>query len=266
MKKLLLIPLALFITACPGGSKEVPPPTPPPVPVSDTGTAQASAAAAAPSVPSNTGGGKKFVAKGNITFTGKVPTDVVKMQADQVCATAHKGKTVTQYAIVTGPGNGLANVLVTLREGKSLPGSAAALSPAVLDQKGCIYTPHILPVQVNQPVTIVNSDPTMHNVNAQSKTGQGFNAGMPTAGQKMEKKFSKPEVVRVKCDVHGWMNAYIAVLDHHYYAVTGPDGSFTFSDLPAGKYNAEVWHEKLGTQNIPFEVVDKDVTVSAAFN
>lgn len=253
MKKLILLPLALFIAGCPGGNES---PTPAPVPKS--GAAQAAAAI--------NQAGPKFVAKGTITFTGKVPSDTVKFQADRVCAEAHKGQTVPQYQIVVGPGNGLANALVVLKEGPQLGASAAALTPALLDQKGCLYSPHILAVQVNQPVTIQNSDTTMHNVNASSKVGQGFNSGMPSAGNKLEKKFSKPEVIRLKCDVHGWMNAYIAVMDHHYYVVTGPDGSFTFSELPAGKYHAEVWHEKLGTKNVEFEVKDKDVTgLSAAF-
>jgi len=244
---LVFVPVLGLLVSC-TGSKEEAPPAPAAAPVS--------AAAMA---------GPKFKVNGKVTFAGAVPNDLVKMNADRVCAEYHKNKVVRQYSLVVGQGNGLAHAFVTIKEGATLGGAAAPTTAATIDQKGCLYEPHILGVRVGQPVTILNSDPTMHNVNAVSKVGQGFNAGMPTAGQKMEKKFTKPEMVRLKCDVHGWMNAYVGVVDHPFFAVTDKDGNFTISDLPAGKYTAEVWHEKLGTKTGTVTIEGKDGDVTVAF-
>jgi plastocyanin len=132
-------------------------------------------------------------------------------------------------------------------------------TPVVLNQKGCQYSPHVFGVQVGQPVQIVNSDPTLHNVHAMPKTNQEFNMGQPIQGMKFDHTFTAREVmVPFKCDVHGWMNAHMAVLDHPFFAVTGPDGTFTIKGLPPGKYTIEAVHEKLGTQTITVELAAKD--------
>jgi hypothetical protein len=121
--------------------------------------------------------------------------------------------------------------------------------PVVLDQKGCHYQPHIFGVQVGQPVQIVNSDSTLHNVHGVAKVNSEFNTGQPIQGMKFTHTFSAKEVmVPFKCDVHGWMNAYAGVLDHPYFAVSAADGTFTLKGLPPGTYTIEAWHEKLGTQ------------------
>jgi hypothetical protein len=101
---------------------------------------------------------------------------------------------------------------------------------------------------MNQPLEIVNSDPTLHNIHAMPKANTEFNNGQPIQGMKMTHTFKAKEVmVPFKCDVHGWMNAYVAVMDHPYYAVTGNDGTFSLASLPPGTYTIEAWHEKLGT-------------------
>jgi plastocyanin len=118
-----------------------------------------------------------------------------------------------------------------------------------LDQKGCHYAPHVFGVRAGQPVEIVNSDPTLHNVNAMAKVNQSFNLGQAIQGMKNQKVFKTPEVmVHIKCDVHNWMNAYAGVLNHPYFAVTANGGSFELKGLPPGTYTIEAWHEKLGTQ------------------
>jgi hypothetical protein len=122
-----------------------------------------------------------------------------------------------------------------------------------LDQKGCRYIPHVFAVRVNQPIEILNSDPTLHNIHALPKNNQEFNNGQPIQGMKMQHTFKAKEImVPFKCDVHGWMNAYVAVMDHPYYAVTAPDGRFELKDVPPGTYTVEAWHEKLGpmTQSV----------------
>ena len=103
-------------------------------------------------------------------------------------------------------------------------------------------------IRVGQPLTIVNDDPTLHNIHALPKNNQEFNVGQPLQSMKMNETFTTPEVmVPFKCDVHGWMNAYAGVLDHPYFAVTAADGTFSLKGVPPGTYTVEAWHEKLGT-------------------
>jgi hypothetical protein len=117
----------------------------------------------------------------------------------------------------------------------------------------CRYHPHVFGMRVNQPLTIVNSDPTLHNIHAIPKANKEFNNGQPIQGMKMTHTWETKEVmVPFKCDVHGWMNAYVGVLDHPYFQVTGKDGKFDLKTVPPGTYTIEAWHEKLGamTQSV----------------
>lgn len=199
--------------------------------------------------------GPTYSLSGKVSFSGTAAKpEVVKMNADPACAKVNQGQTVTSESLIVNPNKTLANVFVYVKEGA--PAAPPASSDAVtFDQRGCRYLPHVLGLRVNQTLKILNSDPTLHNVNAQGKANSGFNAGMPTQGQVLEKKFTKPEVmVRVKCDVHGWMSAYIGVLDHPYFAVTDGNGGFSIPGLPAGNYVLEAWHEKLGTKTQPVVV------------
>ena len=101
---------------------------------------------------------------------------------------------------------------------------------------------------VKSETEILNSDDTLHNIHSLPEKNEAFNLGMPVKGMKYTKKFDKPEVmIRIKCDVHGWMSAYCGVLSHPFFAVTAEDGTYTIKDLPAGTYTIEAWHEKLGT-------------------
>jgi plastocyanin len=166
--------------------------------------------------------------------------------------------------IVVGAGNGLANVFVYVKEGVSGTYPAPA-TPVVLDQKGCAYRPHVFGVMTGQPIDILNSDDTLHNVHAIPEVNKAFNQGMPVPGSKVSKSFTKPEVmVRIKCDVHGWMSSWAGVLPHPFFAVSGEDGSFTIKGLPAGTYVIEAWHEKLGTQTQKVTVGENEAK-SAAF-
>ena len=137
----------------------------------------------------------------------------------------------------------------------------------MLDQKGCHYSPHVFGLRTGQPLEILNSDQTLHNVNAMAQVNQAFNMGQAMQGMKSQKTFTKPEVmVRIKCDVHGWMNAYAGVLSHPYFAVTANGGAFELKDLPPGTYTIEAWHEKLGTQTQSVTLGAKETkTVGFAF-
>jgi plastocyanin len=201
---------------------------------------------------------------GRIKFDGKPPTPrVIRMDSDQLCMPEGPN---TSEVIVVGPGNGLQNVFVYVKDGLGDRTFPAPKTPVVLDQKGCKYLPHVFGAQVGQPVTIVNSDNTLHNVHAVPKANTEFNFGQSKKGQDTTQIFQQPEVmVPFRCDVHGWMNAYAGIMAHPYYAVSKPDGSFEIKGLPAGTYTIEAWHERLGTQTTKV-TVDGKAGATAAFS
>lgn len=185
---------------------------------------------------------------GKVAFTGTAPEmSVLDMNADPYCAGAH-AEPVKSEEVVVNPNGTLKNVFVYVKIGLEGKTFEVPATPAVIDQKGCHYEPHVFGMQVGQPLQIINSDSTLHNVHGMPKETAEFNLGMPIQGMKLDRKFDKPEVmVKFKCDVHPWMNAYIGVLTHPHYAVSGEDGTYKISNLPAGKYTLEAWHEKYGT-------------------
>lgn len=200
--------------------------------------------------------------KGKVSFGGPVPKgDAVKMSADAKCADQHKGGFT--FSPVNGSGGGLADVFVYVKTG--LQGKTFTPPPepkVILDQQGCWYHPHVLGIMVGQKLEIRNSDPTMHNVNAQPE----FNAAMPPAVKKMEKTFKKTKVMfRIKCNVHPWMTAYAGIVENPYYAVSGPDGTFEIKGLPPGKYTLEAWHEKLGAKTMDVTVAASGATANIKF-
>ncbi len=123
------------------------------------------------------------------------------------------------------------------------------------DQNGCQYSPHVFGVMVDQKIEIINDDETLHNVHALPKNSKQFNIAQPKKGMKMTQSFSSPEVmVKVKCEVHNWMAAYVGVMDHPFFAVSDDQGNFTIKDLPAGDYEIEAWHEKYGATTMKVSV------------
>ena len=150
----------------------------------------------------------------------------------------------------------LANVIVYL-EGVSYNGKAPT-KPVVLDQSGCIYSPHVVGLRAGQPLKILNSDATMHNIHGLPKVNREFNFGMPKSLKEKSVTFEKAEsVFVVKCDVHPWMKSYAQVFDHPYFAVTGPDGSFSIKDVPDGTYKAVAWQEKFNKRTLSQNVTVK---------
>ena len=197
---------------------------------------------------------------GKINFKGTKPApSKITMNADPRCIKLHSGKDVFSEQVAVNPNNTLQYVFVYVKkglEGKKFPTPA---EKRTIDQKGCMYNPHMFGVMVNQPIEITNSDPTMHNIHALPKNSKQFNIAQPKQGMKMTQKFDKAEVmVKVKCEVHNWMASYIGVLDHPFYAVSDNQGNFTIKDLPAGTYELEAWHEKYGTQTMQVTVGASD--------
>jgi plastocyanin len=198
---------------------------------------------------------------GTVTYEGKIPAlKPIAMDADPNCAKKHAGAPQPSDILVLGQGNTMANIMVRvvggLPAGKTFP---APTTPAVMDQKGCHYEPHVFGIQVGQPFKILNSDGILHNVHALPKVNAPFNKAMPANVTETTTTFNKDEgMFQIKCDVHPWMTAYAAVLTHPFYSVTGKDGKFNIKDLPAGTYQVEAWHEKLGTQKATVTVGASD--------
>ncbi len=246
MRRLLGMVAAVLVTAgCGGGEQQAPAPSAGPsavAPAAATGTARI---------------------QGVATYANGDPDAAIQMGADPVCQDLHSEPVMTEKVVTDG--GHLANVFVYVKSGIS--GKHAAPSqPAVIDQKGCQYHPHVSGVVVGQKIVIRNSDPTLHNIHALPAKNAEFNAGQPFQGMEMEKSFDRPEVmVRFKCDVHPWMSSYMGVLEHPYFAVSGADGSFSIGSLPAGTYTLEAWHEELGTQTQEVTVADGQ-TLDVAFD
>jgi plastocyanin len=186
---------------------------------------------------------------GSAVYTGTVPNlKPLSVSAEPVCAKKHE--TIPNEALVLGAGNSMANVVVRvvsgLPAGKAWP---APTTPVTMDQVGCQYVPHVMGIMVGQPFKVLNSDGILHNVHALPKVNQAFNMAMPPTRKDATATFGKEEgMFVIKCDVHPWMQSYMGVFSHPFFAVTGTDGKFTIANLPAGTYEIEAWHEKLGTQ------------------
>ena len=202
---------------------------------------------------------------GTVKLEGAAPTaQPISMDADSACADAHS-EPVLLEEVVVGDAGALQNVFVYVKKGLEGQTFDVPKTPVSLDQKGCQYIPHVFGVQVGQPIDIINSDSTLHNVHSLPKNSKEFNLGMPIPGMRIKRTFNTAEVmVKFKCDVHPWMSAYVGVVDHPFFAVTGSDGSFEIKDLPAGSYVLEAWHEKYGTQTVNV-TVDDAAPPSASF-
>lgn len=151
------------------------------------------------------------------------------------------------------------NAFVYVKEGLENFKFDTPTTPVVIDNLKCLYSPRVVGVQVNQPIELHNSDPTLHNIHSYPQKSAGWNLGLPFQGMKVVKKFAEPDVmVTLKCDVHPWMRGFIGVVSHSYYQVTGAEGSFRFDNLPAGQYTLEAWHERFGVQSAQVTVAPQE--------
>ena len=185
---------------------------------------------------------------GRVAFEGTPPENpIVKMAADPACLRANaSGMVFDNYIVKDG---GLDNVFVYVKDGLGQYHFDVPAEPVKLDQQGCRYVPYVLGVRVGQPIEISNSDETTHNVHSLPDINREFNFAQFVKGQKNIQTFTTAEVmVPFKCDLHGWMNAYIGVVEHPFFAVTADGGRFELKGLPPGTYTVEAWHHKAGRQ------------------
>ncbi len=212
-------------------------------------------AAAAPVAPAGKG-----VVKGTVKFTGTVPAAAdIPASNDPAC----EGMATKEASLLVKDGN-LQNVLVRVK-GK-VPGAPAAPStPVVVDQSKCTYVPRVQGALAGQQVAFKNSDGTLHNVRGIVGTKPAFNVAQPPSGAPVERPMpADADVLKLKCDVHPWMSAFVVSNENPYFATTGEDGVFSLEGLPAGTYTVEAWHETLGTKTAEVTVTD-DAPAETAF-
>ena len=202
--------------------------------------------------------------RGIVTFSGTIPESRTVIVTDDTDAC---GRFVQIHELEVAPDGGLANAVVSLTDITSGAVLEAPTSPATLDQRGCRFTPHVVLAGVDQVVEILNSDPVAHNVHTVAFDNRSFNRTQPPSVEKIEVSFPIAEKVRARCDIHGWMSAWIVVVDHPYNAVTDSNGGFAIGNIPDGTYTLEIWHETLGatTQTItvtPGQVTDLSIEVA----
>lgn len=204
---------------------------------------------------------------GKVNFSGEPPAmKTIDMSATPACAQQHAAPQRSEELVVNG-NHTLKFVFVWLKSGVPERNWPAPGAPAVLDQIGCMYEPHVIGVMVNQEVRFGNSDPTNHNIHPLPRLNAEWNESEAPKTSDLVKRFSKQEVmVPVKCNIHPWMRAYIGVVSHPFFAVTGDDGSFTLKGVPPGKYIVEAWQERLGRKEVEVTIGPKeDKTVDFDF-
>ena len=223
------------------------------------------AAPAGPSVDPATAGTVTAIVK----FEGQPPApEMMTLTGDPKCVSENGGPQRADERIVVGENQSLQNVFVYVKDGLGGFGFPIPSEPVVLDQDQCRYTPRVLGVRVGQTLQVRNSDPLLHNVRSNGVINQAFNKSTPLEGMSFSHTFATKEVmVPFKCDVHGWMSAYVGVLDHPYFGTTASDGNVALGNLPPGTYTIEAWHEALGTRTQQVTIgakESKDVSFSFA--
>jgi plastocyanin len=219
--------LSIFLLACGGGDGDT-----------DRGQAGVTAAVEVENPATLTG---------HIAFTGAPPArQTIDMREEPACAERFDPDYPHAHAVAVRDGR-MQNTFVYISEGIT-DRHPAPDEQVLIDQVACIYTPRVVGVQTGQTIVFRNSDGLLHNIRATPSVNRGFNVSQPT-NMDTPRSFNAREVmIPVECNVHGWMDAYIGVLDHPYYAVSGEDGSFRITNIPPGTYTIETWHEQYGTQ------------------
>jgi hypothetical protein len=209
--------------------------------------------------------GNEGTITGKVTLQGAAPKfKPLGMDADAVCASKHSGP-VFPEAVVTNQNGTLRNVLVYVKSGLEGKTFKVPDQPVTLAQNGCMYQPHVVGIQARQQLRVVTSDKTTHNIHPMPKVNREWNVSQPPGADPILETFSRPEVsIPVKCNQHPWMRAYIHVLSHPFFAVTGADGTYELKGLPPGNYQIEAVQEHYGAMTQPVTVAPKQ-SVSSDF-
>ena len=183
---------------------------------------------------------------GHIAVKGNVPGNpIIRMGMDPMCAKLNAGQSPVQAIVVSGADGSLANAFVSLQG--TFAATPVPSAPVTIDQRGCVYVPRVVGAQVGQTVHVRNSDELYHNVHGNSARGNSFNISQPKAGLVQEIRLKDPEIMmRVTCDVHRWMTAFVGVVSHPFFATSGAAGTFTIANVPAGTHTIQAWHELFG--------------------
>jgi len=226
----LFLAVGLAITGCSKKESEEPPEPPPPTAVVDSATAGE--------------------ITGTVKLDGPVPNfKPIDMSAEAFCVQANP-KPVVPPIVVTGEHGALANAVVYIKSGLGSYHFDTPQTPVVLDQKGCMYTPRVLAVMVNQPLEVNNEDQTIHNVHPMPRTNKAWNKSEPVGDPPIQFTFTKPELaIPIACNIHPWMRAWLFVFADPYFAVTPKTGEFSLKNVPPGTYTIEAWQERFGVQD-----------------
>jgi plastocyanin len=255
---LSIVAVSFAVVAAGCEEKKETPPTPAPsttapTPAPATGTPAPGTPATgtpAPATGTPAAAGAKGDVKGTVTLTGTAPEmPDLKRSTDPFC-----GKTKMKDQEVIAKGGKLANVLIHIN---GAPAAEPPADKAKITQENCMYIPRVQGVVAGQTVEIKNGDPTLHNVHTYKGTTTLFNQAQVPNSPNIEKKFDQNgAMMKFKCDVHQWMTGYVWVQNNPYFAVTKDDGSFEIKGVPAGKYEAEAWHERFGTKKVEVTVAE----------
>jgi plastocyanin len=229
--------------------------------------AMALAATLGAQVKAGAAGGNEIT--GKVYFHGKAPElRPISMDKDPVCASELTGDALPADGRVNSNGT-LPNAFVYISKGSGNLSTPAPTNSITLTQKGCVYEPHVLGIQVGQPLQVVTVDPTTHNIHVSATNGnRDWNVTQQPGTTSVNTKFSKPAIMApVHCNIHPWMEAFIGVVTNPYYAVTGGDGSFAIKNVPPGDYTLSVWTATFGNQEHAVTVrAGESPTVDFTFN
>jgi hypothetical protein len=193
--------------------------------------------------------------RGVIRFDGTAPP--ARTTPGEKCHTG--APAIPAETVVVSKTGELANCVVYVEGATSSDGSST--KAAVLDQKDCRYVPHVLAIQTEQPLVIKSSDDTLHNVHYNPTVNPPANFALIQPGQQKQVSFKSPEIVKISCDVHAWMSAWVVVLENPFFSVTNDSGAFEIHDLPAGSYKLVCWHERFGKQEKALDIATKDLKI-----